>query len=164
MMLDCQEAGLVRGSLRIGIRITPRRTPPEPRPLSLRCSWIARMRDWCVSRQLWWGHRIPAFYYTLKGEAEAPAGSPSERTDHWVVAADSREAQLKIQERHPGQEIALLEQVSAVQSRVLLTSMQLLEALTWRMRGVKWAQFSLGGRGIRAGNRRDKKPYLILFV
>nr|WP_299422236.1 valine--tRNA ligase [uncultured Emticicia sp.] len=24
--------------------------------------WMANVRDWCISRQLWWGHRIPAFY------------------------------------------------------------------------------------------------------
>ncbi len=26
-------------------------------------SWMAEIRDWCISRQLWWGHRIPAYYY-----------------------------------------------------------------------------------------------------
>ncbi len=25
--------------------------------------WMENVRDWCISRQLWWGHRIPAFYY-----------------------------------------------------------------------------------------------------
>ncbi len=25
--------------------------------------WIENIRDWCISRQLWWGHRIPAYYY-----------------------------------------------------------------------------------------------------
>ncbi len=29
--------------------------------------WMENVRDWCISRQLWWGHRIPAFYY---GEGE----------------------------------------------------------------------------------------------
>src|SRR5690606_19268080 len=24
--------------------------------------WMANVRDWCISRQLWWGHRIPAWY------------------------------------------------------------------------------------------------------
>ena len=26
-------------------------------------SWMTEIRDWCISRQLWWGHRIPAYYY-----------------------------------------------------------------------------------------------------
>ena len=27
-------------------------------------NWIENVRDWCISRQLWWGHRIPAWYAT----------------------------------------------------------------------------------------------------
>ncbi len=30
--------------------------------------WMENVRDWCISRQLWWGHRIPAFYCTDCGE------------------------------------------------------------------------------------------------
>jgi len=30
--------------------------------------WMANVRDWCISRQLWWGHRIPAYYYGLGEE------------------------------------------------------------------------------------------------
>ena len=25
--------------------------------------WMENVKDWCVSRQLWWGHQIPVFYY-----------------------------------------------------------------------------------------------------
>ena len=28
--------------------------------------WLENIQDWCISRQLWWGHRIPAYYYTDK--------------------------------------------------------------------------------------------------
>ena len=32
--------------------------------------WLDNIRDWCVSRQLWWGHRIPAYYITVRGVAQ----------------------------------------------------------------------------------------------
>ncbi|HEY2679671.1 MAG TPA: valine--tRNA ligase [Steroidobacteraceae bacterium] len=41
--------------------------------------WMHKIRDWCISRQLWWGHRIPAWYdadgrwYVARNEAEARA-------------------------------------------------------------------------------------------
>lgn len=31
-------------------------------------NWMENIRDWCISRQLWWGHRIPAFYCETCGE------------------------------------------------------------------------------------------------
>jgi len=40
-------------------------------------NWMENIRDWCISRQLWWGHRIPAYYCDSCGETivsrEAPA-------------------------------------------------------------------------------------------
>jgi valyl-tRNA synthetase len=43
--------------------------------------WMENVRDWCLSRQLWWGHRIPAYYIT--------------GTDHHVVAPSLDEALAK---------------------------------------------------------------------
>ena len=31
-------------------------------------NWTDNIRDWCISRQLWWGHRIPAYYCDQCGE------------------------------------------------------------------------------------------------
>ena len=31
-------------------------------------NWTDNIRDWCISRQLWWGHRIPAYYCKDCGE------------------------------------------------------------------------------------------------
>ncbi|SEM66988.1 valine--tRNA ligase [Paenibacillus sp. OV219] len=55
--------------------------------------WIENVRDWCISRQLWWGHRIPAWYCDACGEMhvahEAPTsctcGSESLRQDEDVL-------------------------------------------------------------------------------
>ncbi|EFM09293.1 valyl-tRNA synthetase [Paenibacillus curdlanolyticus YK9] len=44
--------------------------------------WIENVRDWCISRQLWWGHRIPAWHHAETGEiyvgTEAPEGADAE--------------------------------------------------------------------------------------
>ncbi len=43
-------------------------------------NWTDNIRDWCISRQLWWGHRIPAYYCNQCGEItvarEAPCACP----------------------------------------------------------------------------------------
>ncbi len=38
--------------------------------------WLENIRDWCISRQLWWGHRIPAYYCQDCGEMMVTAAAP----------------------------------------------------------------------------------------
>ena len=40
-------------------------------------NWMDNIRDWCISRQLWWGHRIPAYYCAGCGEMTVAAEMPS---------------------------------------------------------------------------------------
>ncbi len=40
-------------------------------------NWTDNIRDWCISRQLWWGHRIPAYYCEKCGETVVAAQAPS---------------------------------------------------------------------------------------
>ena len=58
--------------------------------------WMDTIRDWCISRQLWWGHRIPAYYYddktyvaTTAEEALAQAKLETRRDD--LTLADLRQ-------------------------------------------------------------------------
>ena len=46
-------------------------------------NWLENIQDWCISRQLWWGHRIPAYYIGEKKEGE---------DEQFVVAASAEEA------------------------------------------------------------------------
>lgn len=39
-------------------------------------NWMENIRDWCISRQLWWGHRIPAYYCDDCGETVVSAAKP----------------------------------------------------------------------------------------
>ncbi|MBO4900907.1 MAG: valine--tRNA ligase, partial [Lachnospiraceae bacterium] len=40
-------------------------------------NWTDNIRDWCISRQLWWGHRIPAYYCDDCGETVVSATAPT---------------------------------------------------------------------------------------
>ncbi len=60
-------------------------------------NWLENIQDWCISRQLWWGHRIPAYYY---GEG-----------DNDFVVAETREEALKLaQQKNPAMTDADLRQ------------------------------------------------------
>ncbi|MGL5917068.1 MAG: valine--tRNA ligase, partial [Culicoidibacterales bacterium] len=51
-------------------------------------NWMEGIHDWCISRQLWWGHRIPAWYHIETGEVhvgEEPADSENWKQDNDVL-------------------------------------------------------------------------------
>jgi valyl-tRNA synthetase len=52
--------------------------------------WLDNIKDWCVSRQLWWGHQIPAWFATKKGESLEK--NDMANNDRWVVARSAEEA------------------------------------------------------------------------
>ncbi|MCQ2087198.1 MAG: valine--tRNA ligase [Bacilli bacterium] len=50
-------------------------------------SWMENVEDWCVSRQLWWGHRIPAYYNKHTGEVKVLM-DPPEDMENWEQESD----------------------------------------------------------------------------
>ena len=56
-------------------------------------NWLTNIQDWCISRQLWWGHRIPAYFL--------PTGEGCEEK---FVVAESREEALQLAKAIPGYE------------------------------------------------------------
>uniref|UniRef100_A0A671YNW0 Valine--tRNA ligase n=1 Tax=Sparus aurata TaxID=8175 RepID=A0A671YNW0_SPAAU len=60
-------------------------------------NWMDNIRDWCISRQLWWGHRIPAYFVTVND----PSVKPGEDMDghYWVSGSTEEEAREKAAKR-----------------------------------------------------------------
>lgn len=49
--------------------------------------WMEGIHDWCISRQLWWGHQIPAWYHKETGEVYVGETAP-EDSDNWTQDED----------------------------------------------------------------------------
>ncbi len=49
-------------------------------------NWMENIQDWCISRQLWWGHRIPAYYFDIDGECETVVAETLEEARKKAVA------------------------------------------------------------------------------
>ena len=53
-------------------------------------NWLTGIQDWCISRQLWWGHRIPAWYKKNEnGEEEVYVGKTAPSGSGWVQDEDA---------------------------------------------------------------------------
>ena len=48
--------------------------------------WMENIRDWCISRQLWWGHQIPAYYHNETGEMVVAEQNPD--PEHYTQDTD----------------------------------------------------------------------------
>ena len=59
--------------------------------------WLDNIRDWCVSRQLWWGHQIPAWFATKKDETGVYKND-MDHNDRWIVARNVEQAMQKAME------------------------------------------------------------------
>ena len=62
--------------------------------------WLENIKDWCISRQLWWGHRIPAYYFDNNGKQD------------YVVAETAEEALKLAQQKNANIKAEDLEQES----------------------------------------------------
>ena len=51
--------------------------------------WLENLYDWCISRQLWWGHRIPVWYKTSEGKEEIYCGTTAPEGDGWTQDPDT---------------------------------------------------------------------------
>ncbi|KAG7879975.1 hypothetical protein KL905_001468 [Ogataea polymorpha] len=64
--------------------------------------WLENIQDWCISRQLWWGHRCPVYFANIEGEN-------NDRNDgkFWFSGRNEKEAREKAEKAFPGKNFTL---------------------------------------------------------
>ncbi|ESW97436.1 hypothetical protein KL918_001049 [Ogataea parapolymorpha] len=64
--------------------------------------WLENIQDWCISRQLWWGHRCPVYFANIEGEN-------NDRNDgkYWFSGRNETEAREKAEKAFPGKNFTL---------------------------------------------------------
>ncbi|KAG7884294.1 hypothetical protein KL938_002166 [Ogataea parapolymorpha] len=64
--------------------------------------WLENIQDWCISRQLWWGHRCPVYFANIEGEN-------NDRNDgkYWISGRNEKEAREKAEKAFPGKNFTL---------------------------------------------------------
>ena len=64
--------------------------------------WLEGINDWCLSRQLWWGHQAPAYHVKIEGEE-----CDSTKDDFWVTGRTEQEAHEKAVAKFPNKTFTL---------------------------------------------------------
>lgn len=64
--------------------------------------WLSNIKDWCISRQLWWGHRIPVWYIVGRDCEE-----------EYIVARDANEALEKAQKNY-GKDVEIYQETDVL--------------------------------------------------
>lgn len=62
--------------------------------------WLENINDWCLSRQLWWGHQVPAYLVRFEGEK-------NNDDDLWVTGRTEEEARNKAKKKFSGKDFTL---------------------------------------------------------
>lgn len=64
--------------------------------------WLENINDWCLSRQLWWGHQVPAYLVKIEGQEADDADNEA-----WVTGRTEEEAYAKAEKKFAGKKFTL---------------------------------------------------------
>ncbi|KAH8717468.1 Valine--tRNA ligase, mitochondrial [Beauveria bassiana] len=75
--------------------------------------WMEDIQDWCISRQLWWGHRCPVYFAKVEG------GSDLSEEELWFSGRTKQEAEAKASAKLPGKKFTLEQDEDVLDSKFL---------------------------------------------
>lgn len=68
--------------------------------------WLENIQDWCISRQLWWGHRCPVYFINVEGSEDSAAINRNDGK-YWVAGRNLEEAVHKAAKKFPNKKFSL---------------------------------------------------------
>lgn len=77
--------------------------------------WLENLNDWCISRQLWWGHQCPVYFAKIEGEPD-----DSSDTKRWFSGRTEEEAAAKAKVALPGKTFTLEQDEDVLDSKFLI--------------------------------------------
>ncbi|MBQ7448683.1 MAG: valine--tRNA ligase [Paludibacteraceae bacterium] len=73
-------------------------------------AWLENIQDWCISRQLWWGHRIPAYYVEQETKSKEQGAMSDDRyAEDVFVVAETKEKALELAKQKTGNQTLTLD-------------------------------------------------------
>ena len=78
--------------------------------------WMKNIQPWCISRQLWWGHQIPAWYGPKRIEGDTSGGKINPEERHFICAMTEDDALLKFNDYYHGMDMRLVADESEYQT------------------------------------------------
>lgn len=98
MQWFCDVSGMAKACLQAAQQEQSPRFVPE-RWAKVYTGWLEKIKPWCISRQLWWGHQIPAWYPLIDGQRHPDPQA-------FIVAENEEQAYLKAREKY-GEDVIL---------------------------------------------------------
>lgn len=77
--------------------------------------WMEDTQDWCISRQLWWGHRCPVYFAKIEGGSDLP------EEELWFSGRSKAEAEAKASAKLPGKKFTLEQDEDVLDSKFMLS-------------------------------------------
>ncbi|KAF3936278.1 hypothetical protein ABW19_dt0206902 [Dactylella cylindrospora] len=102
--------------------------------------WLGKPQDWCISQQIWWGHRIPAWFASMEADERVGREPDYGNSRRWVVARNKEEAERIAKDMFPKTRFRLIHDTDVLDTW-FSSALWPLSTLGWPSNGLDFREF-----------------------